>query len=93
MEDYDERIFDKTEIEEFDTFAEFAADADLGSDDLVLCGGHTYQDYIAELNTGYRHYFVKNTARGNRPTEMSTQFSMPFETKNMIGSLQSAVAQ
>ena len=27
----------KTEIEEFDTFAEFAADADLGSDDLVLC--------------------------------------------------------
>lgn len=42
----------KTEIEEFDTFAEFAADADLGSDDLVLCGEHTYQDYIAELNTG-----------------------------------------
>ena len=77
----------KTEIEEFDTFAEFAADADLGSDDLVLCGEHTYQDYIAELNTAIQ------TARGNRPMEMSTQFSMPFETKNMIGSLQSAVAQ
>lgn len=83
----------KTEIEEFDTFAEFAADADLGSDDLVLCGEHTYQDYIAELNTGVQTLFRENTARGNRPMEMSTQFSMPSETKNMIGSLQSVVAQ
>ena len=58
----------KTEIEEFDTFAEFAADADLGSDDLVLCGEHTYQDYIAELNTGVQTLFREKYSKGE-PTD------------------------
>lgn len=83
----------KTEIEEFDTFAEFAADADLGSDDLVLCGEHTYQDYIAELNTGVQTLFREKYSKGEPTDGDVDEFSMPFEKKNMIGSLQSAVAQ
>ena len=31
----------KTEIEEYDTFEQFAKEAQLGEKDLVLCGEHT----------------------------------------------------
>ena len=40
----------KTEIQEFDTFEQFAKEAGIGADDLVLCGEHTFDKYIAPLN-------------------------------------------
>lgn len=58
----------KTEIEEFDTFAQFAEDAKLGAQDLVLCGEHTYQDYIAPLNTGVQTLFREKYSKGE-PTD------------------------
>ena len=42
----------KTEIEEYDTFEQYAAQAGLGPEDLVLCGEHTYDKYVAPLSLG-----------------------------------------
>lgn len=58
----------KTEIEEYDTFVEFAKEAQLGPDDLVLCGEHTYNDYVAELNTGVQTLFREKYGKGE-PTD------------------------
>lgn len=58
----------KTEIEEFDTFAQFAEDAKLGADDLVLCGEHTYKDYIESLHTGVQTLFREKYSKGE-PTD------------------------
>lgn len=58
----------KTEIEEYDTFAEFAKEAKLGPDDLVLCGEHTYKDYVEELNTGVQTLFREKYGKGE-PTD------------------------
>ena len=37
----------KTEIQEYDTFEQFADDAEIGENDLVLCGEHTFDKYMA----------------------------------------------
>lgn len=58
----------KTEIEEYDTFKQFAEEAQLGADDLVLCGEHTYNDYIAPLNTGVQTLFREKYSKGE-PTD------------------------
>ncbi len=57
-----------TEIGEFDTFEEFAKDAALGPDDLVLCGEHTYKDYVEALGTGVQTLFREKYSKGE-PTD------------------------
>lgn len=58
----------KTEIEEYDTFAEFANVAGLSAEDLVLCGEHTYDRYIAPLGTGVQTLFREKYGTGE-PTD------------------------
>lgn len=58
----------KTEIEEYETFKQFAEEADLGPDDLVLCGGHTFEKYIAPLDTGVQSIFREKYGKGE-PTD------------------------
>lgn len=58
----------RTEIEEYDNFAQFAAEAGLNGDDLVLCGEHTYNDYIAPLGTGIQTLFREKYSKGE-PTD------------------------
>lgn len=58
----------KTEIEEFDTFEQFAEDINLGADDLVLCGEHIYNDYVLSLNTGVQTLFREKYSKGE-PTD------------------------
>lgn len=73
----------KTEIQEFDTFEQFAREAGIGENDLVLCGEHTFDKYIAPLNTGVGHFSVRNTAKANRQTAWLTQFLMNFVIRLM----------
>ena len=47
----------KTEIEEYDTFEQFAKEAQLGEKDLVLCGEHTYKQYVEPLSLGVQTLF------------------------------------
>lgn len=58
----------KTEIEEYDTFEQYAEEAELGADDLVLCGKHTFDDYIAPLNLGVQTLFREKYGKGE-PTD------------------------
>ena len=58
----------KTEIEEFDTFEQFAKDAELGPNDLVLCGEHTFNKYIAKLDLGVQTLFREKYGKGE-PTD------------------------
>ena len=58
----------KTEIQEFDTFEQFAKDAAIGAEDLVLCGEHTFDKYIAPLNTGVQTLFREKYGKGE-PTD------------------------
>lgn len=58
----------QTEIEEYGTFAQFAEEAALGPDDLVLCEEHTYNNYIATLNTGVQTLFREKYGAGE-PTD------------------------
>lgn len=58
----------KTEIQEFDTFEQFANDAEIGKNDLVLCGEHTFDKYIAPLNTGVQTLFREKYGKGE-PTD------------------------
>ena len=58
----------KTEIQEFDTFEQFAKEAGIGADDLVLCGEHTFDKYIAPLNTGVQTLFREKYGKGE-PTD------------------------
>lgn len=58
----------KTEIEEYDTFAQFASEAGLGSDDLVLSGEHTYNQFIKPLNLGVQTLFREQYGTGE-PTD------------------------
>ena len=58
----------KTEIEEYDTFEEYAKEAQLGEDDLVLCGKHTYDDYVAPLGLGVQTIFREKYGKGE-PTD------------------------
>lgn len=58
----------KTEIEEFDTFEQFAKDAELGPNDLVLCGEHTFNKYIEKLNLGVQTLFREKYGKGE-PTD------------------------
>lgn len=58
----------KTEIEEYDTFEEYAKEAQLGADDLVLCGEHTYDDYVAPLSLPVQTLFREKYGKGE-PTD------------------------
>ena len=58
----------KTEIQEFDTFEQFAKEAGIGADDLVLCGEHTFDKYIAPLNIGVQTLFREKYGKGE-PTD------------------------
>lgn len=58
----------KTEIEEYDTFAQYAAQADLGPQDLVLCGEHAYDKYVAPLSLGVQTLFREKYGKGE-PTD------------------------
>ena len=58
----------KTEIEEYDTFGEYAAQAELGPQDLVLCGEHTYDKYVAPLSLGVQTLFREKYGKGE-PTD------------------------
>lgn len=58
----------KTEIEEYDTFEEYAKEAQLGADDLVLCGEHTYDDYVAPLSLTVQTLFREKYGKGE-PTD------------------------
>lgn len=58
----------KTEIEEYDTFKQFAEEAGLGPNDMVLCGGHTYDRYLAPLSLGVQTIFREKYGKGE-PTD------------------------
>lgn len=58
----------KTEIEEFDTFEQFAKQAGLGRDDLVLCGEHTFKKYVEPLGLGVQTLFREKYGKGE-PTD------------------------
>lgn len=58
----------KTEIEEYDTFEQYAAQAGLGPEDLVLCGKHTYDKYVAPLSLGTQTLFQEKYGKGE-PTD------------------------
>ena len=54
----------KTEIEEYDTFEQFAKEAQLGEKDLVLCGEHTYKQYVEPLSLGVQTLFREKYGKG-----------------------------
>ena len=58
----------KTEIEEYDTFEQFAKEAQLGEKDLVLCGEHTYKQYVEPLSLGVQTLFREKYGKGE-PTD------------------------
>lgn len=58
----------KTEIEEYDTFEQYTAEAELGPQDLVLCGKHTYDKYVAPLSLGVQTLFRDQYGKGE-PTD------------------------
>ena len=58
----------KTEIEEYDTFEKYTAPAELGPQDLVLCGKHTYDRYVAPLSLGVQTLFRDQYGKGE-PTD------------------------
>lgn len=58
----------KTEIEEYDTFEQYASQAQLGSDDLILCGEHTYDKYIVPLGLSVQTLFREKFGKGE-PTD------------------------
>ena len=58
----------KTEIEEYETFKQFAEEAELGPSDMVLCGGHTFDRYIAPLDLGVQTIFREKYGKGE-PTD------------------------
>ena len=59
----------KTEIEEYATFEQYAKEAELGTDDLILCGEHTYQKYIEPLQLGVQTLFREKYGKGE-PTDI-----------------------
>ena len=58
----------RTEIEEYDTFGEYAELAGLSEKDIVLCGEHTYDKYVAPLNLGVQTLFREKYGKGE-PTD------------------------
>lgn len=58
----------KTEIEEYSTFEEYAKLAELGEKDLVLCGKHTFDQYLAPLSLGVQTLFREKYGTGE-PTD------------------------
>lgn len=58
----------KTDIEEYATFADYAKEAALGSKDLILCGEHTYKDYVAPLSLKVQTLFYEKYGKGE-PTD------------------------
>ncbi len=80
----------KTEIEEYDTFERFAKEAQLGEKDLVLCGEHTYKQYVEPLSLGVQTLFREKYGKANRQTVRSMQFLMRCGIRTLTGLLQSA---
>ena len=60
----------KTEIEEYNTFEEYAAQAELGPRDLVLCGKHTYDKYVEPLSLEVQTLFREKYGKGEPTDEM-----------------------
>ena len=60
----------RTEIEEYATFQEYAEQANLGAEDLVLCGSHTYEKYIAPLSLNVQTLFREKYGKGEPTDEM-----------------------
>lgn len=58
----------KTEIEEYDTFEQYVSQAQLGSDDLILCGEHTYDKYIVPHGLSVQTLFREKFGKGE-PTD------------------------
>lgn len=58
----------KTEIEEYNTFEQFAKAAEIGPKDLVLCGEHTFNEYVKALDTGVQTLFREKYSKGE-PTD------------------------
>ncbi len=58
----------KTEIEEYDSFKDYAQEAGLGENDLILCGEHTYHDYIEPLSLKVQTLFREKYGKGE-PTD------------------------
>lgn len=72
----------KTEIEEYDTFEEYAKEAQLGADDLVLCGEHTYDDYVAPLSLPVQTLFREKYGKGEPTDEMVDAILDDLRTKS-----------
>lgn len=60
----------RTEIEEYATFQEYAEQANLGAEDLVLCGSHTYEKYAAPLSLKVQTLFREKYGKGEPTDEM-----------------------
>ena len=60
----------KTEIEEYDTFEQYTEQAELGPQDLVLCGKHTYDKYVEPLSLGVQTLFRDQYGKGEPTDEM-----------------------
>ncbi len=58
----------KTEIQEFDTFAEFANEAELGTEDLIFTSERTFNEFVAPLNLGVQSLFREKYGKGE-PTD------------------------
>ncbi len=58
----------KTEIKEYATFQDYAKEAELGEDDLILCGKHSYDDYVAPLSLNVQTLFREKYGKGE-PTD------------------------
>ena len=88
----------KTEIQEFDTFEQFAKEAGIGADDLVLCGEHTFDKYIAPLNIGVQTLFREKYGKGE-PTDgmvdaiLNKLRDKTYDRITLTGLLQSAAVQ
>lgn len=60
----------QTEIEEYTAFEEYVKEAKLGSHDLVLCGRHTYEDYLAPLDLEVQTLLREEYGKGEPTDDM-----------------------
>lgn len=80
----------KTEIEEYDTFEQFAKEAQLGEKDLVLCGEHTYKQYVEPLSLGVQTLFREKYGKGEPTDGAVDAILMRCGIRTLTGLLQSA---
>ena len=60
----------KTQIEEYNTFEEYAREAKLTENDLILCGEHTYDRYVSPLDIKVQTLFYDRYGKGE-PTDIT----------------------